>query len=853
MAKFSLSKKSPQFWKRCPMIFSFLGLILMLRILFPCQGIAQNRSFPSTIVYKADSLMGLIKSEPDSTHRILLKEFANELVVKSENHDSIRQIIKMLDKEGIMHRNLGNYPMALYFHNLALSLAYRITDISLQSVIYNNIGVVYRRMDNYEPAINNHLIALKLAEVTGNKKGAAISNNSIGNINYVMGRYDIALKYFTRSLIQEQESDNKRGIAININNIGNVYKARGDTMKALEYYYRSLQINTENGDNKGIGICLNDIGLVMLARRNFKEALAKFLESGKLFDQTSDKRFIAENFLNTGKAFYHLEDYQNALNYLRQAYQLALSIQVLSTVQESLEVLAKVYKRLNNPEQAYHHLLQAYTFRDSILNESSRKNIANLQALYETEKMEQEMQYYQTKSELTQLRMKRQRLLFFFSGGTVLIVSVIFFLAYQNKKRSGKLLHEKNLLLDKARDDLRKYAEDLEKSRDQARASDRAKSVFLANMSHEIRTPLNAIIGFSNLIAQKNPSAEIASHIEIIRSSGKSLMILINDILDLSKIEAGKLEIRQQRVFFQKLIPEVMNIFTLQAEQKGLQLTWSGGNGIPDGILSDEARLRQILFNLIGNAVKYTPEGSVSVSLQACESNPDIINGKILQSGICIKVSDTGPGIPEEDHQRIFDAFYQGKYDTKGSESGTGLGLPIARRLTELLGGQLLLESHPGKGSTFTLVFPEAKSIYGQIPAEKTQPFPGVPELRPSIVLIADDVDSNRMLLSGFLASQPVTIINASNGQQAVELAFEKKPDLILMDIRMPVISGFESARRIRENEKSGRIPIIAITASGFDEEVESLRNGPFDDVLLKPILYEEFNTLMRRFLGKES
>jgi signal transduction histidine kinase len=823
--------------------------ILAGLLLLNTQAKGQNQD-PDFLMKMTDTLVSRITKSNSPELQNDLRSFAEGILERGQDKDLLPDIIKRLDKEGSLNRNLGNYTLALYYHRLALSLAYRINDIALQATIYNNIGVVYRRMDDYEPAINNHLTALRLNELTNNKHGAAISINSIGNINYVMGRLDDALRYFTRSLALEQETGSKRGIAINLNNIGNVYKSKGDTASALKFYERSLLVNKGINDIKGVGICLNDIGLIQLAQRRYPQALRNFVEANRLFLQTSDRRFIAESYLNTGKTFNAMHNYAEALPNLQKALNIGRNINARSLAQEALTALSEIYANKGNYIKALEMAVSASDLRDSILNEINQKNIANLQAIYETQKAEQEKEHYQAQSELNQMRLKRQQLIFLFAGITVSIAALLLGFAYHNKRKSGILLQEKNIQLASTREELRKYAAELEVSRDRAQASDRAKSEFLANMSHEIRTPLNAIIGFTDLIDKQSKDKDILKYLQIIRSSGKSLMVLINDILDLSKIEAGKLEIKRQYVSLNRLITEIIEIFSLEAAQKGLELSYKLESGISGGILSDEARLRQVLFNLVGNAVKYTTSGKVSIQVTKCcpENSSQNKNSNVTDLIIC--VSDTGPGISSDDQRKIFDAFYRGHQIE--TNSGAGLGLPIAQRLTELMGGELKLDSQAGQGSIFTLHFPGIVTIKDSIDLPSEQVPEELKSLRASTVLIADDVESNRMLLSGFLGTSPVRILEAADGLTALKTTLEEKPDLVLMDIRMPGMTGFQSAQAIKNQPETSHIPIIAVTASVFGDDIDRLRSGPFDGILLKPVMLKEFTELVYKFIGQK-
>ncbi len=383
----------------------------------------------------------------------------------------------------------------------------------------------------------------------------------------------------------------------------------------------------------------------------------------------------------------------------------------------------------------------------------------------------------------------------------------------------------------------------LERSREEAVAANMAKSEFLANMSHEIRTPLNAVIGFTELLETLVTDNKQISYLESIKAGGRNLLLLINDILDLSKIEAGKMSLRFEPVNPFNLINEIKQIFSLKISQKELDFIIKVDHTIPASLILDEVRVRQVIFNLIGNAIKFTEKGHVKLSVKQMVSKTD--NSKI---DLEVSVEDTGIGIPADQHEVIFDAFRQTSGQNTRKYGGTGLGLSISKRLVEMMGGEIRLKSQPGKGSEFTFTLCDI-SIGASFdsPDEDESIDPGCIAFNPATILIVDDVFSNRKLIEENLLACKFTVIEAEDGQQAVLLAGQSNPDIIFMDIRMPVMDGFEAARLIKTNPETAGIKIIALTASVRNEQEDSVYEKYFDGYLQKPVTRSElFGELLR-------
>ncbi len=369
-------------------------------------------------------------------------------------------------------------------------------------------------------------------------------------------------------------------------------------------------------------------------------------------------------------------------------------------------------------------------------------------------------------------------------------------------------------------------------------AANQAKSQFLANMSHEIRTPLTAILGFTELLrngAGQEDLAERQDYLNTIHTSATHLLELINDILDLSKIEAGRMQVERVLYSPREIISNLLSIMRVRAREKGIGLTCEWPDGAPAAILTDPLRLKQLLMNLVGNAVKFTQHGSVHI---VCR-----LEGIPVKPKMAFDVIDTGIGIAPEKLDAIFDAFVQADNSVTREFGGTGLGLAISRRIAQALGGDLTVQSVPGRGSTFTATVEigslEGVEILRASPADAlaSQPAEDTAQklsLAPCRILLVDDGSTNRKLISLFLRKAGAQVALAENGQMGVDLATQEPFDAILMDMQMPVMDGYAATRRLRQ--LGLKTPIIALTAHAMSRDREKCLEAGCSAYLSKPV-----------------
>jgi CheY-like chemotaxis protein len=387
------------------------------------------------------------------------------------------------------------------------------------------------------------------------------------------------------------------------------------------------------------------------------------------------------------------------------------------------------------------------------------------------------------------------------------------------------------------------------KGRDAAEAANRAKSVFLASMSHELRTPLNAILGFSGMLArEEDTTPNQQEKLSIINRSGQHLLSMINDVLDLSKIEAGRIEVQEHPFDLVALIKEISLMIQSRAQAKGLSVAVEAESIRVAHVKADVGKLRQILINLLSNAVKFTDEGGVIIRC-ATDPIPEAPN----RCHIVIEIEDTGPGIEPARQAKIFEPFVQGIDEPV--RKGTGLGLSICKKYAEFMGGTIELESDLGKGSLFRLRLPakiaEASDVKTSVD-DKPRVIGLAPTEKTWRILVADDNRENLLLLKSLLEIVGFFVLEAKNGKEAVAAFKKESPDFIWMDMRMPGMDGYEAVRQIRQCPGGDTVPIIAITASAFSEQRQEILAAGCDDMVIKPFRSHEIFETMDRVLDIE-
>ena len=477
------------------------------------------------------------------------------------------------------------------------------------------------------------------------------------------------------------------------------------------------------------------------------------------------------------------------------------------------------------------------SLNDSIIEAKKEKAISKLRASIETKKAENEISLANTLSETQSAQLEKEKLqrFIYFSGGFSLVIILL-----------GMISRLNYLRITRNESKEKSYKISFEKQR--AEESEKVREKFLAKMSHEIRTPMNAIMGMTNILKKNNHLPEQIRYLDAIWQSSENLLVILNDILDLSQLEAGKIKIEQVHFRPMDELMKLREILKYKAHEKGIELNCELDGAIPEKLIGDPIRLNQILINLTGNAIKFTEQGNVFVSIQL----KDIID-KVAT--IKVTIRDTGIGIQEDRLEKIFESFIQAESDTTRRFGGTGLGLTISKELVQLQNGKISVESKPGKGSTFRFEIPYQISDVDE--SEKTDTVPATKktdshELQGLHVLLVEDNEFNIMVAKDELNEiiKNVKIDFAENGKIAVEKVRKSAFDIVLMDIEMKEMNGYEATKAIRKLPgPNSHVPIIAITANAMKQDIEKCFEAGMDDHLSKPFESQELELKIKKLL----
>jgi len=591
------------------------------------------------------------------------------------------------------------------------------------------------------------------------------------------------------------------------------YETAGSISRSVQYHFLT-------------GLAERELGDVAKAQERYSEAFRHVDLALQLVENHPDKRHYIKALLLRADVLFKLGRRSEGIEGLSLASAALSRINDPSSTVLYFARSAEIYAGLDDFQEAFYQL------------DALRKFEAQLNALRNqrmTDELKVRFDVALTESENARLVAERQeaesRRLALTLGLTltvVLSVTVLGGLMFYMRKRAAdariEMEHQKRLVAAEAE-------------------ANHAKSEFLANMSHELRSPLNAILGFSRLVTREPGLSEKAcSNLDTVLRSGEHLYDLINQILDLSKIEAGRMTLNDTVFNLHLLLDELEQMFSLTARQKRLTLTIERASDLPPYVRADAVKLRQILINLMSNALKFTAQGSVA--LQVARNGPDRLS---------MAVTDTGPGISADELKTLGNAFVQAG-EGRRSREGTGLGLVICNRFIELMGGELRMESEVGQGSRFSfgirIAEIDSPGRYAQTQAAGARVIGLAPGQQRFRILAVDDLPDQRKLLCGLLGRLDFDMREAANGAEAIEVWEEWNPHLIWMDMRMPVLNGMEATRRIKATEKGKSTIIIALTASTFEDERDEILNAGCDDFLRKPFQEQALFAQLHQHLG---
>lgn len=697
-----------------------------------------------------------------------------------------------------------------------------------------NLGANYFEQKNYSLALEKYLESMRLEEGCEDRGFKSTGIYSVGIVYNAMQKFDLAIPYFEKALQIDISNGDSAKMAERYNALGNAYTGLGKIEQARTHFNKSIEITENLGHNYVLAFA--HLGLSRMEEKDgnrtqsillAEKALAEFRELERPADCLGTGVFL-------GKQYTQQNNLKAAESVLRECVQWSEGLKVSPDRLKSFELLSLVLLKTGNSTEAGIYFEKYLGLKDSVDARGMNDKLADYSTKYETEKKEKELLLEKQKTldqEIAIQEQQFQKRIFLFLGVVFFLLALILINRYRLKQRIAKELEEKNVLIAK------------EKNR--AEESERFKQQFLANMSHEMRTPVSVISGLSTLLSQQSLDITSKKYVDAIHHSSENLVSLVNDVLDLSKMEEGKMQLRLEPFSLNREIKLLTESFLPQVKSKNVRLQTEIDEDLHDQFIGDVRRIRQILYNLISNAIKFTDTGSVIVNVRSGgQKNKD----KII---IIFEIKDTGIGIPSDQIARIFENYIQTGSKDRG---GTGLGLGIARQLTTLMDGKIEVKSELGKGSSFSVYLPLTPVSKGQIQNMTIdQHFKNELQIRfvGKPILITDDYDYNRMLASESLRSwfNNLRIEEAKSGIEAIEKIKEKEFAFVLMDLRMQPMDGIEATKIIRQFSE---VPIIALTASALESDLDACLSAGMNEVVLKPFRESDLIGAISKVFGLE-
>ena len=826
-----------------------------------------------------------------------LSFYTRSLAIREEMGDN-EGIAKALNNIGVLHDVQGDYVEGLSFYTRSLAIREEIGDkVGIASTL-NNIGVIHLEQGDYDEALSFYTRSLAIKEEIGNKTGIARTLNNIGNIHLEQGDYDEALSFYTRSLAIREEMGDKEGIVEALHNIGNIHLEQGDYMEALSIYTRSLSIKEELGDKRGSASTFNNIGRIHYKQGDYSEAFSFYTRSLAIGEELGDKAGIAEVLNYIGRLHRAQGQLDDALNYSGRALALADSIGALALARDSHKERTLIFEQLGQFERALNAHRAYKAAHDSLFTSESQSVIAELQQQYKTKEQQQRIQLLQRNRQIQRLW------LFGLIGGLLFLASIAFLLynRYRLKNHAHsaltlahkdlqqthahlettqqQLIHAEKTASSRAADVLSKNNQ-LAEQATQLQELNSLKSRFFANISHEFRTPLTLILGqIDNVLPDLNKEKHI-NRLKSAARNGRQLLQLINQLLDLSKFDARQMTLKAAPANLVPLLRYLSGSFDSLAQQRKIKLQFECSEDDIQ-VYVDQEKIEKVMHNLLSNALKFTPEGGiVEIAVAVANGSQNGETAHTMDSGeVKIIVRDSGIGIPKDRLPHIFDRFYQVDSSTTREHEGTGIGLALTRELVQLHGGSISAESHEGFGTTFTVLLPMGKAHLkpDQIsdsavsdlgfemsnvsvsdladqnisPQEQAETQDQESKVKEIILIVEDNPDMRAYIRETLLTSTEAAnyqVMEAPDGEEGFEKAQAAVPDLIITDVMMPGIDGYELTRRLRQDQATSHIPIIMLTAKAAESDKFAGLETGVDVFLIKPFSSKELQIRVRKLI----
>ena len=798
---------------------------------------SDKQSFASTLLAKKNlphqqriaiysDLAELAFNANDLPHALEYYKLLESSITFNELPDLYFRAIKM---QGVVLYYQGFVQQAVVDYSRALGLAIRLKGSLKQANLLSNIGLAYFDMYNMELALDYYQQAKLIYEKEGSAQDKADILHNIAGIYIRLSRYESALEMYREVLKVFQQLGDEDGVAQVYGNMGVAYTESKQYQLALHYnqlalrYYQSInnafQLSTKHANLASINLHLNKFDVALY---HAKAAQQFALDAG-------NKSLLAAALHVLATAQFAQGDIENAKTTSEHSIALAKEYKNGMRIKDGLGIEALIYSSLGDFKQALQLHQQYVDYQRSINTEEASKAVSIFQTQFEADKLNQEIKQLKQQQHLQQLQISKRSQLTILLGIVAILILITVIAIYRRRIESNAKLQLTEQVEQRTLE-LQSVAQELREAND-------VKSQFLANISHEIRTPLTAILSQTDdLINGLYEPEQLQDELKVIQRQSEHLKSLINDVLDLSKIEANRLELSISCFDIVQVLNDIHGMFSVQAKAKNLSLVFDNQLGNELYTRLDLTRVKQILINLCANAIKFTHSGQVTIVANNTEQ------------GLMLTVKDTGIGMNTAQLKLIFECFSQADNSISRRFGGTGLGLSLSQQLAAMMGGYISVQSEFKKGSQFSFFVPCVPVDKSECAVTAKDNINGGYKALSAKVLLAEDHDDNRRLISRYLRAMGLDVIAVENGEQAVEQCLKEYPDFVLLDIQMPIMDGITAFELLRQCGYEQ--PIFALTANAMSHEIEQYLALGFTDYLAKPIDKEKFYSTIAEHLA---
>ena len=694
-------------------------------------------------------------------------------------------------------------------------LKMRIQNFITQSSFETERGDFYNAKDNLEKA-------LALAKQIGDKKSQGSIYTKIAKVQFIVEEPENALVSLTKATELQREINDYPNLAITYNIRGILHTSKKEYQTALDYLNSAKNLF----EQEGLDLLIADVNLneakVYIELEDYKSAKSMLEKTIILAKKHNLPGTLSSAYINSGKVLQKLGNPNLALSMAKQGLELAETNKIPEYINDSYLTLSDIYQE-NEDYKLSNEYLRKYIELSHSLSDIKRANLSpERKSQFISEYKDSERKQMEVKLEEADASNNLTRITTILSIALITILSLLTLSLYKNNNirlKTNNMLHKKN--------------DELIIAKEKAELASRTKANFLSTVTHELRTPLYAVTGLTNMLLDEEPKPDQLPHLKSLKFSGDYLLTFINDILQVNKIEANKVELDPEVFHLKKKVENVISALSNSAFDNHTQLHYDYDDSLPLTFMADQLKISQILINLIGNAIKFTKDGDIWVRLKKVNQINDHYT-------IRFEIEDNGIGITKEKQENMFESFSQGSIQINRKYGGTGLGLSIVKGLIEILKGKIYLRSELGKGSTFIFEIPltyAPEPVITELP--KTLNKLNALDLTNIKILVVEDNKINQMITRKILNKMNLYCDVVDNGEDAVERVQQEQYDVVLMDIHMPGISGLEATKIIRTFDKE--LTIFALTAVTLEDKMHEFDEAGFDDIISKPFRQEDF------------